>query len=137
MEITFRVITPARTVFDGPVEEVVLPSSNGPVSLKPGDPLTLLPLDTGVIRIRRVGGQRWEFLTVLGGFCELEDLELIALVNDSERGDTINVEEAREALAEAEKLVKQVSAADRQAAFAADRALKRARARFEAASGSV
>lgn len=135
MELTFRVITPALTVFDGAVEEVVVPSSQGPVTFKPGDSPTLLALETGVIRIRRVGGQGWEFLTVIGGFCELDDVELIALVNESERGDSINLEEARAAFAHAETLKAQLPENDRQAAYAADRALRRARARFEAASG--
>jgi F-type H+-transporting ATPase subunit epsilon len=137
MGITLRVISPKSTVFDSVVEEVVLPSTQGPLSLKPGDSKTVPPLATGVIRFRRIGDQRWECIAVMGGFAELEDDDLNVLVNDAELGDQINVEVARAALVEAEQAMKRVPAGDRQAAFAAEQARARARAVFEAASGSV
>ncbi len=137
MGITLRVISPKSTLFDSVVEEVVLPSTTGPLSLKVGDWEILPPLATGVIRFRRIGEQRWECIAVMGGFAELEDDGLNVLVNDAEFGDQINVEVARVALDEAERAMMQVPAGDRQAQLVAKKARDRARARFEAASGSV
>ena len=122
---------------DSVVEEVVLPSINGPLSPKSGDWEILPPLATGVIRFRRIGKQRWECIAVMGGFAELEADDLNVLVNDAELGDQIDVEVARVALDEAEQAMMQVPAGDRQAQVVAKKAQARARARFEAASGSV
>ncbi|MFM5995958.1 MAG: ATP synthase delta/epsilon chain alpha-helix domain-containing protein, partial [Dolichospermum sp.] len=59
------------------------------------------------------------------------------LVNGAERGDTIKLEEARTAFNKAQTTLSQVKPDDRQAQIQATKALKRARARFQAAGGLV
>jgi F-type H+-transporting ATPase subunit epsilon len=79
---------------------------------------------------------------LLGGFAEVEEDEVTILVNGAERGDNINLEEARTAYNEAQARLNQVSASaasdeNRQAQIQATQAFKRARARFQAAGGLV
>ncbi|MBD2530692.1 F0F1 ATP synthase subunit epsilon [Nostoc flagelliforme FACHB-838] len=137
MTLTVRVISPDKTVWDAPAEEVVLPSTTGQLGILTGHAPLLTALDTGVMRVRAAKNQNWEAIALLGGFAEVEENEVTILVNGAERGDKINLDEARTAYNQAEARISQVSADDRQAQIQATQALKRARARFQAAGGSV
>ncbi|MEH1951306.1 MAG: ATP synthase F1 subunit epsilon [Nostoc sp.] len=137
MTLTVRVISPDKTVWDAPAEEVVLPSTTGQLGILTGHAPLLTALDTGVMRVRGAKNQNWEAIALLGGFAEVEENEVTILVNGAERGDKINLEEARAAYNKAEAGLTQVSADDRQAQIQANQAFKRARARFQAAGGSV
>ncbi|MBE8997813.1 MULTISPECIES: ATP synthase F1 subunit epsilon [unclassified Nostoc] len=137
MTLTVRVISPDKTVWDAPAEEVVLPSTTGQLGILTGHAPLLTALDTGVMRVRAAKNQNWEAIALLGGFAEVEENEVTILVNGAERGDKINLEEARAAYNQAEAGLTQVSADDRQAQIKANQAFKRARARFQAAGGLV
>ncbi|MDZ8032452.1 MAG: ATP synthase F1 subunit epsilon [Nostoc sp. DedQUE08] len=137
MTLTVRVISPDKTVWDAPAEEVVLPSTTGQLGILTGHAPLLTALDTGVMRVRAAKNQNWEAIALLGGFAEVEENEVTILVNGAERGDKINLDEARTAYNQAEARLSQVSADDRQAQIQANQAFKRARARFQAAGGSV
>ncbi|MHC5824466.1 MAG: ATP synthase delta/epsilon chain alpha-helix domain-containing protein, partial [Nostoc sp.] len=67
----------------------------------------------------------------------VEDNEVTILVNGAERGDKINLEEARAAYNQAQARLNQVTAGDRQAQIQANQVFKRARTRFQAAGGLV
>ncbi|MEH1922595.1 ATP synthase F1 subunit epsilon [Nostoc sp.] len=137
MTLTVRVISPDKTVWDAPAEEVVLPSTTGQLGILTGHAPLLTALDTGVMRVRAAKNQNWQAIALLGGFAEVEENEVTILVNGAERGDKINLDEARTAYNQAEARLTQVSADDRQAQIQANQAFKRARARFQAAGGSV
>ncbi|MCM0592319.1 MAG: ATP synthase F1 subunit epsilon [Gloeotrichia echinulata IR180] len=137
MTLTVRVIAPDKTVWDAEAEEIVLPSTTGQLGILSGHAPLLTALDTGVMRVRASKNQNWQAIALLGGFAEVDDNEVTILVNSAERGDTINIEEARAAFNEAQAGLSQVTADDRQAQFQANQAFKRARARFQAAGGSV
>lgn len=137
MTLTVRVISPDKTVWDAPAEEVVLPSTTGQLGILTGHAPLLTALDTGVMRVRAAKNQNWEAIALLGGFAEIEENEVTILVNGAERGDKINLEEARAAYNQAEARLSQVTADDRQAQIQANQAFKRARARFQAAGGLV
>ncbi|MFN6486045.1 MULTISPECIES: ATP synthase F1 subunit epsilon [unclassified Nostoc] len=137
MTLTVRVISPDKTVWDAPAEEVVLPSTTGQLGILTGHAPLLTALDTGVMRVRAAKNQNWEAIALLGGFAEVEENEVTILVNGAERGDKINLDEARTAYNQAEARLSQVTADDRQAQIQANQAFKRARARFQAAGGSV
>ncbi|ARV57645.1 F0F1 ATP synthase subunit epsilon [Nostocales cyanobacterium HT-58-2] len=137
MTLTVRVISPDKTVWDASAEEVVLPSTTGQLGILSGHAPLLTALDTGVMRVRPSRNQDWVAIALLGGFAEVEQNEVTILVNSAERGDKINLDEARAAFNEAETKLNQVPAGDRQAQIQADQAYKRARARFQAAGGMV
>lgn len=137
MTLTIRVISPDKTVWDATAEEVVLPSTTGQVGILSGHAPLLSALDTGVMRVRPNRNQDWVAIALMGGFAEVENDEVTILVNGAERGDKINLEEARAAYTQAEAKVNQSQNASRQEQIQANQALKRARARFQAAGGMV
>lgn len=137
MTLTVRVISPDKTVWDAAAEEVVLPSTTGQLGILSGHAPLLTALDTGVMRVRSSKNQDWVAIALSGGFAEVEQDEVTILVNGAERGDKINLEEARAAYNEAETRFNQVKPDDRQAQIQATQAYKRARARFQAAGGLV
>jgi F-type H+-transporting ATPase subunit epsilon len=137
MTLTVRVISPDKTVWDAEADEVVLPSTTGQLGILSGHAPLLTALDTGVLRVRPSKSTNWQAIALLGGFAEVEENEVTILVNGAERGDKINLEEARAAYSQAQAKLNQVPAGDRQAQIQANQAFKRARARFQAAGGLV
>ncbi|MDB9307986.1 ATP synthase F1 subunit epsilon [Aphanizomenon sp. CS-733/32] len=137
MTLTVRVISPDKTVWDAEADEVILPSTTGQLGVLSGHAPMLTALDIGVMRVRANKSASWQAIALLGGFAEVDDNEVTILVNSAERGDTINLEEARAAFNAAQSGLSQVSADDRKAQFQANQAFKRARARFQAAGGLV
>lgn len=137
MTLTVRVLSPDKTVWDAAADEVILPSTTGQLGILSGHAPLLSALDTGVMRVRPSKNQGWIAIALMGGFAEVESDEVTILVNGAERGDGINLEEARAAYNEAQTRLGQVSNDDRQGQFQANQAFKRARARFQAAGGMV
>jgi F-type H+-transporting ATPase subunit epsilon len=136
MPLSVRVVAPDKTVWDAAAEEVVLPSTTGQLGILSGHAPLLTALDTGVMRVR--ANKDWIAIALMGGFAEIEDDEVTVLVNAAERGDAINLEEARTAYNEAMSKAEQARGGDnRQAQLQAERAMRRARVRFQAAGGMV
>jgi F-type H+-transporting ATPase subunit epsilon len=137
MTLTVRVISPDKTVWDATAEEVILPSTTGQLGILSGHAPLLTALDTAVMRVRPSRNQDWVAIALMGGFAEVENDEVTILVNGAERGDKIDLEAARTAYTQAQARVNQATNANRQDQIQATQALKRARARFQAAGGMV
>jgi len=136
MTLTVRVISPDRSVWDSTADEVILPSATGQLGILTGHAPLLTALETGVMRVR--SDKNWTPIALMGGFAEVENNEVTILVNGAERGDAISLEQAKTEYAEAEsKLQAAQSGGDKQVIFQATQAYKRARARLQAAGGSV
>ncbi|HEY9603656.1 MAG TPA: ATP synthase F1 subunit epsilon [Allocoleopsis sp.] len=136
MTLTVRVIAPDKTVWDSEAEEVILPSTTGQLGILTGHAPLLSALDIGVMRVRP--GKQWVAIALMGGFAEVENNEVTILVNGAERGDKIDKDAAREAFNQAQTRLNQVQTSEnRQEKIQATQALKRARARFQAAGGMV
>lgn len=135
MTLTVRVIAPDKTVWDDTAEEVILPSTTGQLGILSGHVPLLTALDTGVMRVRP--GKDWVAIALMGGFAEVDQDEVTILVNGAERGDTIDREKARAAYTEAQTRLNQVQNGTREEKIQAAQTLKRTRARFQAAGGTV
>jgi F-type H+-transporting ATPase subunit epsilon len=136
MPLTVRVVAPDKTVWDADAEEVVLPSTTGQLGILTGHAPLMTALDTGVMRVR--ANKDWVAIALMGGFAEVENDQVTILVNGAERGDTIEIEAARTKYNEAVAKLEQVRASSDAAAKAkAERAMRRAKARLQAAGGSV
>lgn len=136
MTLTVRVISPDKTVWDSEAEEVILPSTTGQLGILSGHAPLLTALDAGVMRVRP--GKEWIAIALMGGFAEIENNEITILVNGAEKGETIDKEVARTAYAEAEARFQQaISTGTPQEQIEAKQALKRSRARFQAAGGML
>ncbi|GBF81849.1 ATP synthase F1 subunit epsilon [Aphanothece sacrum] len=136
MSLTVRVITPDKVVWDGSVEEVILPSTSGQLGILKGHAPLLTALDIGVMRVRLE--KDWKSLVVMGGFAEVENDELKVLVNTAEIGDAIDKESAKTEFSQAQsRLDEATKGGERRDQIQATTAYKRARARFQAAGGLV
>ena len=136
MALTVRVITPDQTVWDDNAEEIILPSTTGQLGILSGHAPLLTALDVGVMRVRP--GKEWKAIALMGGFAEIENDEVKVLVNSAQMGETIDKETARTQFEEAQKRFNDTQGSgERQKQIQATQALKRARARFQAAGGMV
>lgn len=136
MVLSLKIITPDKTIWDGKVEEIILPSTTGQLGILSGHAPLLTALDVGVMRIRP--GKDWKAIALMGGFAEVENNEVKVLVNSAEIGDAIDRETASTEFEQAKSRFDEADkSGDRQGKFQATQALKRARARFQAAGGMV
>ena len=136
MALNVKIITPDKTVWDDKVEEIVLPSTTGQLGILGGHAPLLTALEVGVMRVRPE--KEWKTIAVMGGFAEVENDEIKILVNGAELGDSIDRETARSEYQEAQTRFQKVeNSEDRQEKIQAESSMKKARARFQAAGGSV
>jgi F-type H+-transporting ATPase subunit epsilon len=136
MALTLKVITPDKIVWNDKVEEIVLPSTTGQLGILSGHAPLLSALDIGVMRIRP--GKEWKAIAIMGGFAEVENNEVKVLVNGAEMGENIDKTAAKAEFDQAQTRFQTADrGGDRQVKFQATQALKRARARFQAAGGMV
>lgn len=138
MSLVVRVVAPDKTVWDDEAEEVILPSTTGQLGILGGHAPLLTALDSGVLRVRSAeGAKEWTSIALTGGFAEVDDDEVTILVNGAERGDSIDRAEAEKAYEAAQEKVNSLTGDDRQATLKATQALKKARARLQAAGGKI
>ncbi len=136
MTLTVRVIAPNRTIWDATAEEVILPSTTGQLGILSGHAPLMTALGTGVMRVRV--NQDWIPIALMEGFAEIDEDEITILVSDGERGEEIDLEEARQTFQAAKAEMDKVSEnTSRQDIMMAEQDLKRSRARLQAAGGSA
>jgi F-type H+-transporting ATPase subunit epsilon len=135
MTLNVRVISPDKTIWDASAQEVILPSTTGQLGILSGHAPLLTALDVGVMRVRPE--KEWVAIALLGGFAEVENNQVTILVNGAELGESIDKEAARKAYAEAEQSLNAAVNGTRQQQIQAKQAVKRARARLQAAGGMV
>ena len=135
MSLNLRVLAPDQSVFEGDVDEVILPSATGQLGVLTGHVSLLTALDSGVLRLRK--GSDWLSIALMGGFAEVEANEVTVLVNGAEMGSGIDRAQAQQEFEAAEQAAR---AFDGQAAspdkLKAQDALAQARARLSASRGS-
>ncbi len=102
MTLNLRVLAPDQSVFDGPADEVILPSASGQLGILTGHVSMLTALDVGVMRLR--AGKDWSSIALMGGFAEVEADEITVLVNAAELGTSIDPERAARDLEAAEQV---------------------------------
>ena len=135
MTLNLRVLAPDQSVFDGPVDEVILPSTTGQLGVLTGHVSMLTALDSGVLRLRE--GSDWTSIALLGGFAEVEANEVTVLVNGAELGNTIDRTTAEREFEAAEQAARAFDGQQPSPEkIQAQDALAQARARFSASRGS-
>lgn len=135
MTLNLRVLAPDQSVFDGPVDEVILPSSTGQLGVLTGHVSMLTALDSGVLRLR--AGSDWTSIALLGGFAEVEANEVTVLVNGAELGNAIDRATAERDFEAAEQAVRAFEGQQPSPEkIKAQDALAHARARLSASRGS-
>jgi F-type H+-transporting ATPase subunit epsilon len=131
MSLTVRVIAPDKTVWDAAADEVILPSTTGQLGILSGHAPLITALDVAVMQVKS-GKDKWTKIALMGGFAEVDADEVTVLVNGAELGENIDAQTAKAELATAEQQVSKASGKEEQ--IAATQAVRKARARFQAAS---
>jgi F-type H+-transporting ATPase subunit epsilon len=131
MSLTVRVIAPDKTVWDAAADEVILPSTTGQVGILSGHAPLITALDVAVMQVKS-GKDKWIKIALMGGFAEVDADEVTVLVNGAELGENIDAQAAKAELATAEQQVSKASGKEEQ--IAATQAVRKARARVQAAS---
>ena len=132
MADTFQleIVTPERLVVQDTVVEVQIPGKNGYLGILPGHAPLITELSVGEITYRVNGFTH--YLAVAWGFAEVLPTKVTILAETAERAEEIDVERARRAKEQAEKIL-QSNAPDIDYPRTLD-ALKRAEARLDVAA---
>ncbi len=131
MALTLRVLAPDKSVFDGIVEEVILPSTTGLVGILPGHISMVTAIDIGVLRVKNNGN--WDSIALMGGFAEVESDDVTVLVNGAELGKKIDSVSAEQEFEEAKIQLTQLEGKENSPEkLKAKETLNKARARMQA-----
>ena len=103
-KLTLEIVTPERLVLSEAVLEVVLPSIEGYMGVRPGHAPLLAKLDVGEISYRTDAGQK--YLAVSAGFAEVLQGSISILAETAEPAEEIDVERAQRSRESAETLLK-------------------------------
>lgn len=81
-------VTPERSLFSGPVVELVAPGAMGEFGVLPGHAHLLSELKAGRLRYRTEGGERT--LAAAGGFVEVTAEKVTVLLDDAAYADELD-----------------------------------------------
>merc|ERR1712187_523410 len=127
--VQLKVLTPEGLGITEAVSEVVLPSASGQLGVLSNHAPMMTALDIGVLRYKQAG--QWKPVVLMGGFAKVESNQLNILVNDLEKAEDIDLDEAKSDLEQAtSSLEKAESKKDK---LDATTAVKKASARLQAA----
>ena len=102
--INLKITTPEHVVFEGQVDEVVLPTEMGEIGILPHHIPMVALLKAGEVRVRQ--GHKSLSLAVSGGFIEVQPKQVIVLADTAEHAADIDEERAEEARKRAEEIAK-------------------------------
>jgi F-type H+-transporting ATPase subunit epsilon len=126
------IVTPQGSVFEGPVENVVLPGSEGDFGVLPGHERLLAPLRIGEVEIRTAGEVL--YAAIADGFAEVTGEEVVVMVESCEYARDLDVARAELAGERAEQgLAALEEDADEKRVREFEAALERARNRLAVA----
>lgn len=100
-QLHLEVVTPARAVLKQKVDEVILPGAYGQLGILPGHIPLVTSLQIGELIIK-VNGKAKTFV-IDGGFAEIRDDHVTLLTEACEGVDEIDIEHARQLLADSER----------------------------------
>jgi F-type H+-transporting ATPase subunit epsilon len=128
------IVTPEGRVYQGRVESVVLPGSEGDFGVLGGHERFLAPLRIGEIEIRDERGRR--FAAISGGFADVSGEQVVVLAETCELAERIDVARAERARERAERELGRLleSGAEEQRFRLEQAALERALVRIQAAA---
>jgi F-type H+-transporting ATPase subunit epsilon len=111
MPIDLTIVTPEGTRFQGPVERVVVPGTEGDFGVLPGHERFLSPVRIGELELDG-NGHRWA--AVSDGFVEVNGDKVVLMVDACEFAADIDRARAERAKAHAEQEIVRLEAAQRE-----------------------
>ena len=130
MPIFCEIVSQDRIVFQGDVDIVVVPGSEGVMGILPNHSPLLSTLQYGIITVRNHNQE--EFFTVAGGVVEVTGSRVTILANAAENVEEINIQRAEAARQRAEGMLKEAVAGKEEDQAALQMALKRSNLRIAA-----
>ncbi len=103
--IKLKIITPEKTVYEGVINQITLPVSDGEVTILPNHRSYIASLKAGEIYLK-VSNED-VYMAVSGGFIEFNQNNLVVLADTAERAEEIDIERAEQARKRAEELKKE------------------------------
>jgi F-type H+-transporting ATPase subunit epsilon len=102
-QLLLEILSPEGRIFKDTVDEIVLPTAEGEITVLPGHAPLFSKLAGGEMTVKRAGTDT--FITITGGFLELRENQVNILADYAIRSDEIEAQKADEARKKAEQLV--------------------------------
>jgi F-type H+-transporting ATPase subunit epsilon len=103
MPLHLEIVTPERRTFEGDVDEVIVPGSEGELGILPHHAPLISLLGQGILRLKR-GDQEEEF-AIFGGFLQVRPDRVMVLAEMADLASEIDLERAERARREAERVL--------------------------------
>ena len=130
MPIRCEIVSQDRTVYEGDVDIIVLPGTDGEMGILPHHAPLLTTLKYGFIKVRQKGQE--EIFAVSGGVAEIQPQIVTILADAAEHIDEIDESRAEFAKKRAEEALSQVAPTDTDTLLALEAALRRSALRLDA-----
>jgi F-type H+-transporting ATPase subunit epsilon len=130
MPIRCEIVSQDRMVFEGDVDIVVLPGSDGEMGILPHHAPLLTTLKIGVIKVRSSGKE--QVFTVAGGVAEVQPDLVTVLADAAENVEEIDVARAEAARRRAEEILAKGVPTDSDSYLKMEAALRRSNLRLDA-----
>jgi F-type H+-transporting ATPase subunit epsilon len=130
MPIRCEIVSQDRMVYEGSVDIVVLPGTDGEMGILPNHAPLLTTLKMGIIKVRTAGKE--EVFTVAGGVAEVQPEIVTVLADAAENVEEIDVSRAEDARKRAEEMLVKGIPAESDAYLKIEAALRRSNLRLDA-----
>ncbi|PIE81812.1 MAG: ATP synthase F1 subunit epsilon [Chloroflexi bacterium] len=131
MPIKVEIVTQERTVYEGHVDSVNLPGSEGRLGILPNHSPLLTTLLYGEVIVSKDGQE--DYYAVGGGFAEVQPEKVIILADSVEHSDEIDLERAQRARTRAKKMMEEGVPEDMERFTQIQASLQRAQVRINVA----
>lgn len=105
MTFNFEIISPEKVVYKEDVDEVILPTTSGQLTILPNHATLMSQATSGEVIVKKSGKEY--YMAITGGFLEVSNNNVSILANYAVRSEEIEVARAIEAQKRAEKIMKE------------------------------
>jgi F-type H+-transporting ATPase subunit epsilon len=103
MPLQLEIVTPEKLAYQGEVDSVQLPGSEGELGVLPHHAPLISTLGAGELRLRK-GGED-EFFAIVGGFLQVLPDKVVVMAETADMASEIDLERAQEARRQAEQAI--------------------------------
>ena len=101
MPLHLEIVTPEKLAYEGEVDSVQLPGSEGELGVLPHHAPLISTLGAGELRLRK-GGED-EYFAIVGGFLQVLPDKVVVMAETADMASEIDLEKAEQARREAER----------------------------------
>jgi F-type H+-transporting ATPase subunit epsilon len=103
MPLHLEIVTPEKLAYQGEVDSVQLPGSEGELGVLPHHAPLISTLGAGELRLRK-GGED-EYFAIVGGFLQVLPDKVVVMAETADMASEIDLERAQEARQKAEQVL--------------------------------